>query len=149
MNGNRIKHNRHLNFFMPAASNTKKSDDMSEDTLLEQKFGKQDPFRVPKNYFSDFEKKLLENMPVSASAKSPLSGRLRLWLWGAVSTAAVACGVVFFASKQASDDAAINGNAAATTASVQEQDDIDYIIDEVSDYAMLDNSDLYSYVAGD
>lgn len=132
---------------MPTASNTKKSDDMSEDILLEQKFGKQNPFRVPEGYFSDFEKKLLENIPVPVSAKKPLFRRLAPWLLGAVSTAAAVCGVVFFAGRPSSDDAVISGNAAAMT--MQAQDDTDYIIDEVSDYAMLDNSDLYSYVAGD
>jgi len=119
---------------------------MNEDTLLEQKFGKQNPFRVPEGYFSDFEKKLLENIPMSAPVKKPVLRYLSPWLWSAVSIAAVVCGVVFFVSKPASDDIIIS-NAATITEPAQDNDD--NIIDEVSDYAMLDNSDLYSYVAGE
>lgn len=120
---------------------------MNDELILEQKFGKQNPFRVPDGYFNDFEKKLLTNMPVSAPKEKSLSRRAKLWVIAVVSTAAVTFGVVFHVSKPAALD---ENNAHATGyATAAAHDNIDYIIDEVSDYAMLDNGDFYSYIAGE
>lgn len=120
---------------------------MDEERILEQKFGKQTPFRVPEGYFSDFENKLLNDISASASDSKPKSHRLRPWLWAVVSAAAVMSGVIFYLGKTGSSDSRHARNAALTNTETHYSSDT--YIDKVSDYAMLDNSDLYSYVAGE
>lgn len=120
---------------------------MDEERILEQRFGNQTPFRVPEGYFSDFEKKLLNDIPVSASENKPMLRRLKPWIWAVISAAAVLCGVIFYLWRTDSSDSRYARNAKRTNAETHYSSDT--YIDQVSDYAMLDNSDLYSYVTGE
>lgn len=120
---------------------------MNDEAMLEQKFGKQNPFRVPDGYFSDFEKKLLENISAPKPVRKPLIYRLKPWAWAAGTAAAVVFGVVFYMGKSASVVSDSQTSSRITVAGTH--DNTDYLIEEVSDYAMLDNGDIYSYVAGE
>lgn len=118
---------------------------MEEDTLFNNRFGKGNPFVVPEGYFTDFEKKLLEGINASVPAEKPLLRRLNPWLWTAVSVAAVVSGLVLLINKPDDNQYKTSGSTAAV--STPQSDAAEYMIDQVSDYAMVDNSDLYSYVA--
>lgn len=118
---------------------------MNEETLLEQQFGKSNPFRVPEGYFSDFEKQLLADISATSVTEKPLFRRLVPWLWTAGTAAAVFAGTLFYIGNQASDTQQYTDNTNKTV--IPQHDNTDLIIDRMSDYAMLDNSDFYSYVA--
>lgn len=118
---------------------------MEEEALLKRQFAGDNPFKVPEGYFNDFQQKLLSGISSTKAVRKPLLRQLRPWLWTAVSAAAVVSGLVFYVSKPADNsNQAVSGTATVAT---PQTDATDYIMEEVSDYAMIDNSDLYSYVA--
>lgn len=117
---------------------------MNEETLIEQRLEKREFFRVPEGYFNGLEKRLLESVDVSAHERKPAFRRLRPWLWASGAAAAVVCGFAFYIGKPFAESAPKSSVAASIAASAH--DNTDYIIEKMSDYAMLDNSDFYSYV---
>lgn len=119
---------------------------MDEEKLIERKLGKQSHFKVPKGYFNDFERQLLKKIPVTEPARKPMLRNLRPWLW-AVGAAAAVCGFAFFTTNPFEERPSDDNVATSTMAPIN--DNADYIIEKMSDYAMLDNGDLYFYVADD
>lgn len=121
---------------------------MREEILLEQKFGRKAPFTVPENYFSDFEKRLLADIPVlSYPTHVPMFHRLRPILCAACVAAAVVCGIIYMAIKPSSN--VQYAKSSIQTIVSEHEDNTDALFDAVSDFAMLDNGDFYSYVSGE
>jgi len=119
---------------------------MDEEKLIERKLGKQNHFKVPKGYFNDFEQRLLKSIPVSVPTRKPMLRRLRPWLLASGAAAAIS-GFAFFITKPFAEDATKQN--IATSVVTPSLDNTDYMIEKMSDYAMLDNGDLYFYVADD
>lgn len=119
---------------------------VKEEFLIEQKFGRVKPFRTPNGYFEEFEKNILDKIPTQpkTSNKRFFLKYLRPMSWAAC-IAAVILSVVIF-----SDNIHINPDkrvADASQGNVTSLSNSDYIIDEMSDYAMLDNDDIYYLIA--
>ena len=120
---------------------------MNDETILERKFGKENHFKVPEGYFCDFEKKLLTGIDTDVKAAKPRVVRMKPWLWIASTAAAIVCGLVFYIAKPVSGGHDTDTGVAYRN-SIHDTN-TDMMIDEVSDYAMLDNGDFYSYVSGE
>ncbi|MDO4160578.1 MAG: hypothetical protein Q4D41_08995 [Prevotellaceae bacterium] len=118
---------------------------MKEEYLIEQKFGKENHFTVPEGYFNDFEKRLLENIPVEYPKHN--KARVVRHRWISVACAACIAAVAVFGGfmymSNMEQDMHYSQQAQNTQYST------DNLIDEVSDYAMFDNGDFYSYVANE
>ena len=124
---------------------------MEEELLIERKFGKPRPFKVPDGYFETLQSDIMAKLPVSVSAgigavpsRRPLLRRLRPLAWAAsvaavVGVAAVCLSGIFSASGEAV--------ASASHTDMPQQSEVDLTIDELSDYAMMDNDDFYSFIA--
>lgn len=117
---------------------------MIEELLLEQKFGKRRPFKVPDGYFDRFEGDMngrLRCLPVMN--KHTVKRRVCPFAWVACAVAVVVLGVFCFSGigsigiENADTDFGIAVSSPST----------DYVIEEMSDYAMLDNDDYYSFIA--
>lgn len=120
---------------------------MSEDFIIEQKFGRKMPFKVPQGYFEQLEKAVTQNIAkASTTPKTAMIRRLRPLRWAAC-IAVIATGVAIYLSRGSS--MADNENITAKTENNAAQQHYDYTMEEVSDFAMLDNEDLYSYLSGE
>ena len=108
-----------------------------EEKEIKERFGQVNPFRVPDGYFDQLTERVMSQLPereqtaehVSLSSSRPKSRlvALRPWMYAAACTVAA----VF-----------ANVNVAASTTNTESQ-----YIDEYADYVMLDNAEIYAYLA--
>lgn len=119
---------------------------ITEEEHLIKQFGKQHPFRVPEGYFDNLTSEIMAKLPEQKAetvVMKPLWQRyVRTLAAVAASVAVVLVTVYTFTSRQNSSSNAMN--ASLTT----EKSNSYTAIDEAVDYAMLDNEDMYAYVAG-
>ncbi len=115
---------------------------MKEEDLLRKQFGNTNPFRVPEGYFEHLSQQIMDRLPaqeiVLPARKVTMWHRLRPY-----SVAAAVCAVVF--------GVGILGMQKFGTSSSQSVDmfsnNEEYTIDQVVDYAMVDNVTMYSYIS--
>lgn len=119
---------------------------MKEETLLEQKFGRRIDFKVPDGYFDQLEKSVMNALPEQKEKRNVRLRRVWRPLAGVACLLAAAFVSVMIYFNRAEEDAQV---AHSESVNVPQSVSSDYIIDEVSDFAMLDNDDFYSYVAGE
>ena len=130
---------------------------MKEEEYLKQRFGQKHPFRVPDDYFEHFADQMmatLAELPEQASAPDSTAGtqsartvELRPhkpgW-WRPMAIAASICALVMFGGWWIYKDT--NPSPVASMANNHEVSQ-GYTVDQIADYAMLDNMDMYLYVA--
>ena len=128
-----------------------------EEKEIKERFGQVNPFRVPDGYFDQLTERVMSQLPereqtaehVSLSSSRPKSRlvALRPWMYAAACTvAAVFMGVALYFHQTKEEQTLANAdvNASASTTNTESQ----YIdIDEYADYAMLDNAEIYAYLA--
>lgn len=122
----------------------------TEETYLEQHYGKVRPFTVPDGYFDTIADRVMARLPEQKDEARPAAREYRLkprQQWRTlVSVAACACIIVLagtWIARLATPETAQPAPVAATTAvSAQDND-----FDDVADYVMLDNDDIYALVA--
>lgn len=113
-----------------------------EEKYLRQRFGSESPFLVPEDYFKDFSAKMMEQLP-ETTARTVTMHTSRWRNWRPYVAAASVCAVIFgaglFYSNHLSDPVPAYTAAKATA--------VETTIDQAADYAMIDNDDIYSYLA--
>lgn len=126
---------------------------LKEEKILKEKFGTVNHFTVPEGYFDSFADKLMESLP--ATEPQVIEMRAASW-WSRLPmrkiavAASVAVGIglssLFFIRQQ------ISHQPEMAHANLREHvtiSDENGSFDEVADYAMIDNQDIYaSLVAG-
>ena len=129
----------------------------NDELYLKKTVGNRNPFRVPEGYFEQFTEQLMQQLPereqtvakhvdmAQQQSDSQLHARkvhMRPWLYAAACTAlALMLGVSYYFMQSpatSSESAPVAVVAPATTTP-----DYSYI-DEVADYAMLDNAEIYA-----
>lgn len=117
---------------------------MEEEIRLRQRYGTEMPFKVPEGYFESITKRTMAALP----EQEVKAVTIPLWKrWSSmVAVAAAVCGVLFGVvvwmnrSMTVSADSSEALSANSVSAS-------DGQIDEMADYLMLDDDDIYSYIA--
>ncbi len=118
---------------------------MKDDFFLEQKFGRELPFKVPEGYFNQFEEQLLDSLlEHKVERKISISRYWRRIVSVAACVVAIVVSCAIYFNKNVHDD--LRGHASVVSDYTSSSIYSDYVIDEYSDYAMLDNEDFYSYV---
>lgn len=122
-----------------------------DEKYLEKRFGKGRPFSVPEHYFEDFTSRLMARLPeqpaVSAAHVQQDAPVRRRWL--PVAAAAAVAGLmaggaaVWLSAEDASQPVA----RTAPVESAPAESAYGGSFDELADYAMLDNEDIYAYVS--
>ena len=119
-----------------------------EEKEIQERFGRKNSFRVPEGYFDQLTDRVMAQLPereqqaveVSLSSRRPKSRlvALRPWLYAAACTVAVVVmGLTFHHSHEPAEEQPL-----ASTTNTESQ-----YIDEAADYAMLDNAEIYAYLA--
>lgn len=120
---------------------------MKEEKYLSRTFGNANHFSVPDNYFDGFARQLMDSLPESAAApvhvRRKRSATIVRYMRN-VAAAACICGAVIGGSLFMMRGSSNQVQAADMSAQYYSQD---YAIDQMADYAMIGNEDLYSYLA--
>lgn len=128
---------------------------MAEESMLKNRDREQQsvekqrcPFTVPEGYFEDFSERMMALLSEQfAIEQRAISGhRHEKWWtkWYPYIAAACLCAIIvggatlYFHSS--------NNNQEQETI-VQEASSPNYLIDQIADYAMMDNADFYNYLA--
>lgn len=117
---------------------------MTDEFLLEQKFGKRRPFKVPEGYFDRLQGDVMCKVGHTVKIRKSNTRRfMRPAAWAACAAAVIAIGILCI------DKIGVGGKHLAATdfGIVMAPASTDYIMDEMSDYAMFDNDDYYSFIA--
>lgn len=119
---------------------------MKEEQLLKQKFGSQRPFKVPEGYFDSLEKSLMQNLvePAVPNKSSAIKAFMRPLKWAACIAAVLLVSEAIYFNRSGKES--YQNRADNISENMSSAVSADYILDEISDYAMLDNDDIYSYV---
>ena len=106
----------------------------NEEKYIREKVGQKNPFTVPEGYFDQLTSQVMSQLPERRQKSRVV--QLRKWFYAAACVAVVA---VMGLTYHFADDQAI-------VASVDSNTDNSYI-DEAADYAMLDTTEIYAYLA--
>lgn len=121
-----------------------------EEKFIEQKYGRKNPFKVPEGYFDDFASELMKQLPeeepVSAKVVEMRPRQKKRWRsLVAVAASAVVC-VMSWTVYNAIDSKQPANSPVPATAQVTDHTDYS-TMDALADYTMMDNEDMYAYVA--
>lgn len=121
---------------------------MKEEDVLLAKIGKKNPFKVPENYFDDLTAHIMENLPesnmneeIEIIPKVTLFTRIKPYLYLAAMFTGLYFGIQVFKFQAAKIER--SKETAKTTATQSTED----YVDQVCNYTMIDNGDIYYYLA--
>lgn len=128
-----------------------------EEKEMQERFGKGNPFRVPEGYFDQLADRVMAQLPerdqqaeqVTLSNHRPKSRlvALRPWLYAAACTiAVVVMGITFYSHETADEQSLASTSITNTNTNTSANTESQYI-DDAADYAMLDNAEIYAYLA--
>lgn len=110
----------------------------NEEKYLKETVGQENPFRVPEGYFKLLAERVMNQLPEQQKKRRLLL--LRPWHYAAAAVlAAVIMGLSFYFHQYTADDQ-------PAVAAVETNTENTYM-DEVADYAMLDNAEIYACLA--
>ena len=118
---------------------------MTEENILHQRFGRQNPFSVPEGYFEAFAAKMMSQLPENEPIFSEHADvvEMKPAVVAACITGVIVGAAVWFIQPR-HNISAEHFSAAPLKASVAAANDEN--IEEMADYAMIDNQDIYSYL---
>lgn len=123
--------------------------DKDEEKLIKQ-FGKVEPYKVPDGYFEDFTRQLMNKLPEKSHKTKIVELRPKLWnshFRGGIAAAFIAVtltiGIYTYIGK-------LNVINSCENASMPHNEDLDQnkaSFDQMADYTMIDNEDIYASLA--
>lgn len=116
---------------------------MNEENYIIEKAGKRNPFQVPDGYFDTFASQLMQSLPEQPVCK-PCAKTVRLHsvFYAAASICVLlVCMAVYLLWPASAQTDAVQAQAPV----YKESDNASF--DEVADYVMLDNQDIYACLA--
>ena len=119
-----------------------------EENILKERFGKQNPFKVPDGYFDHLTEKIMENLPEQEVRVIDIRSRQTLWqkmplrkIAAAVAVAALLGGGTFWALQHEGDSKMV-AHAKKLEQKTVSSDDAAF--NEMADYTMIDNEAIYA-----
>lgn len=127
---------------------------MESTNHLQKEYGTQRPFTVPENYFSELSSRVMAQIPTEEQKETVKPRRTMVHYLRPLAAAAMTIGVVLvgflayheFDGGQGKQSLASSHLAqGAHEASASSEDDFD----QAADYFMIDESDMYAYLASE
>ena len=127
---------------------------MESTNHLQKEYGTQRPFTVPENYFSELSSRVMAQIPTEEQKETVKPRRTMVHYLRPLAAAAMTIGVVLvgflayheFDGGQGKQSLAGSHLAqGAHEASASSEDDFD----QAADYFMIDESDMYAYLASE
>ena len=119
---------------------------MNEEMYIQEKVGKRNPFRVPEGYFDNLTAQVMQNLPEQPKRRVK-SVFMRPVFYAAASVCALlvaGAAWMWHPSAEVTSTAPVQAKAVAQP---QQQDATEEYMDEAADYMMLDNHEIYAYLA--
>ena len=112
---------------------------MNEELYIKSRMGDKNPFRVPDGYFDNLAAEVMKQVPDQQPAQSR-QVRLRPWLYAAACllVAVLTATLYLFQPDPAPQHVAVATSAPSDT-----------YVEDVADYVMADNIDIYACLASD
>ena len=122
---------------------------IAEEKYLEDKYGKKQPFKVPKGYFDSFADNLMDKLPEQQPVMTPHISMWRKWhkLRLTVAVAASVCAVMFSVMTFMHDTKPAHSQLANNLTTKTVTSDSYTTLDVAAVYTMLDNDDIYVLVS--
>lgn len=128
---------------------------MVKESDIMAKCSKRTPFTVPEGYFDSLTERIMEKIPddgVQVSAKPNRSRIIKFFTWSALAVAACFVGVMvcqqFMKLNDGTEKQLMQQNMRAQVVAEDIDLEEDYS-EDVLNYAMVDNNDVYCYLSGD
>ena len=119
-----------------------------EENILKERFGKQNPFKVPEGYFDHLTEKIMENLPEQEIHVIDIRSRQTLWqklplrkIAAAVAVVALLGGGSFWALQHEGNSKVVAHVKQHEQKAVSSED---AAFNEMADYAMIDNETIYA-----
>ena len=119
---------------------------MNEEMYIQEKVGKRNPFRVPEGYFDNLTAQVMQNLPEQPKRRAK-SIFMRPVFYAAASVCALlvaGAAWMWHPSEEVSSAVPVQAKAVSQP---QQQENADGYFDEAADYMMLDNHEIYAYLA--
>jgi len=120
---------------------------IDEEKILEKQYGHAQPFRVPAGYFDRLSTEIMEQLPKQQAPVIKMRPKYLRKVAIALVSAACLGGVLFSVGTYLNNGNSMQTAEIEATACNEEANASSGIINEVVDYAMLDNEDMYSYLS--
>ncbi len=124
----------------------------NQEKHIENMAGKGRPFRVPDGYFDGLTTKIMSKIPENEVRMIPARKQSKTRLVHlAVGIAASVCVAIFGVSVYMSNNGVADGALAdgQLTSYVEQSNLSTSYEDDIADYAMIDNYDIYAYISGE
>ena len=119
-----------------------------EENILKERFGKENPFKVPDGYFDHLTERIMENLPEQEFRVIDIRSRQTLWqklplrkIAAAVAVVALLGGGSFWALQHEGDSKMVAHAKQHEQKAVSSED---AAFNEMADYAMIDNETIYA-----
>ena len=124
---------------------------MKTEENLKEMFGRENPFKVPENYFETLADNIISQLPEESSAQVV---KMSVWKKYRVHLLAAACvlsvlfsaGIYISVKENTKDTQVFDQTKMELAETTIETEDA---FDEMADYAMIDKEDMYAYIAGE
>ncbi len=111
----------------------------NEEKYIKERLGQDNPFRVPDGYFNSLTDRVMNQLP--ERQQKSRSVHLRAWLYTAACVAVLAVMGVSFLFHH------IESEQQKLTVTTETTNTDNTYIDDVVDYAMIDNAEIYACLA--
>lgn len=119
-----------------------------EENILKERFGKENPFKVPEGYFDHLTERIMENLPEQEIRVIDIRSRQTLWqklplrkIAAAVAVVALLGGGSFWALQHEGNSKVVAHVKQHEQKAVSSED---AAFNEMADYAMIDNETIYA-----
>ena len=119
-----------------------------EENILKERFGKQNPFKVPDGYFDHLTERIMENLPEQEIRVIDIRSRQTLWQKLPLRKIAAAVGIIallgggsFWALQHDGDNKIVGHVKKSEQKAVASEE---AAFNEMADYAMIDNETIYA-----
>lgn len=119
-----------------------------EENILKERFGKENPFKVPDGYFDHLTERIMENLPEQEIRVIDIRSRQTLWqklplrkIAAAVAVVALLGGGSFWAWQHEANSKVVAHVKQHEQKAVTSEE---AAFNEMADYAMIDNETIYA-----